>query len=169
MCQINRRVSWKFSVVPVLAVLFFSCMLIDAEAQVKDPAYKDPGRARLYSVFIPGSGHFYAGERGKGAFLLVGSSLALVVGVLQSDFESDFDFTCQSFNCTDPDAYDPNYTPLIVGTGIAGALWLYGLYDAPKAARRANQKRGLASLSIAPVPMMYNGGLKPGLSMRLKF
>lgn len=141
-----------------------------AQGTSLDPHYKNPTKATLLSVVVPGGGQLYAGERGKGLFLLLGSSAALVGGAVLSTWESDYDYTCSSGNCIDPDAYDPNYTPMIVGAGLAGALWLYGLVDASKAARRANRKRGrLASVAVAAVPVVRGGTLQPGLSMRVTF
>jgi hypothetical protein len=155
-----------------LAVLLSFLGVRPAQAQVTPSPLepKDPGKATLFSVFAPGSGHLYAGERGTGLFLLAGSGAALVGGLMLSDFERDYDYTCSSGNCIDPDAYNPNYTPLLVGAGVAGALWLYGVIDAPRAARRTNRDHGLrASVDVAPVPVVRNGSVAPGFAMRVTF
>lgn len=111
-----------------------------AQAVHGAPEYRSPGTARTLSIFAPGAGHFYSGEHAKATLLLTSSVGALVAGYVLSDFERDYDYTCQSNNCYDPDAYDPNYTPAVVGAGVAAAIWLYALIDAPSAARRANRR-----------------------------
>ncbi len=157
----------------LIYIVFFVCSLLSpspASAQSLSPEYKDPSRARLFSIFIPGSGHLYAGESGKGAALLIGSGVALVGGVVLSDFEQDYDFTCASGNCIDPDAYAPNYTPLFIGAGIAGALWLYSLLDSSPAAHRANARNGISSrFTVSPGPLLADGSLKPAISLQFSF
>lgn len=154
----------------LIALLFFSAA--PALAQVKNPGppSKDPAKALLFSAVVPGGGQLYAGERGQGLFLLLGSTAALAGGAVLSNFELDYDYTCSNGNCIDPDAYNPNYVPMVVGAGIAAALWFYGLVDAPGAARRANRKRErVASIAMTPTPVMRGGTLEPGLSMRITF
>lgn len=148
-----------------LSLLVVLACPASARQGVSGPEVKDPGRATLYGFFVPGGGQWYAGERGRGAFLLVGSAAAVVGGAALSNFELNYDYTCGSGNCIDPNAYDPNYTPLLVGAGIAGALWLYGLLDAPKAARRANRRQAVA---VVPGTTTHTGRIAPGLTVRFK-
>ena len=150
-------------------VLFLSTLPAFAQRRTLEPRPKDPTKALVFSALVPGGGHIYAGERSQGLFLMLGSAAALVGGTVLSDFERDFDYTCSN-SCIGVDTYDPNYTPLLVGVGIAGALWLYGLIDAPGAVRRANQRRStLASVTASPVPLARGRRLQPGVSMHITF
>lgn len=153
----------------LIALLFLSA--VPALGQVKNPSprFKDPSKALLYSAVVPGGGQLYAGERGKGLILLLGSTVALAGGAALSDFELGYDYTC-SPSCIGENEYAPDYAPMIVGAGIAGALWLYGLVNAPNDARRANRKHGLlASVAMTPTPVLRGSKLQPGLSMRVTF
>ena len=148
---------------PILFVLL-ACP-VSAQQRAAGPETKSPGRATLYSFFVPGGGHLYAGERGRGALLLVGSAAAVVGGAALSNFERDYDYTCASGTCIDPNAYHPDYTPFFVGAGVAGALWLYSLLDAPRAARRANRQSAVA---VAPGATTTTGRIVPGLTLRVR-
>lgn len=107
------------------------------------PGYKDPTTATLIGLVITGGGQFYAGETGKG-FLLLGGSLAAVLagsalsGVKCSSGSSGlFTGGCHV-----------DETPLDIGVGIALGAYVYGIIDAPVAARRYDA-RGL-TVGIAP-------------------
>ena len=119
----------------LLAALFLSA---GAAAQ---PSAKDPGQAQLYSVVLPGGGQFYTGETVKGAVILagVGGGLAAAAAALprlQDDFQ--------------PRSHYERYgVQFGAGLGVAGALWLYGVLDAPNGARRANERNGIA---VMPSP-----------------
>ncbi len=102
-----------------------------------DKRTKDPTAASLMSVFVPGSGHVYAGETwtGIGVFgLTVGGPL---VGVATTDFDGVI-FSDENVN----------WTPLYLGMSVGFAAWLYGILDADNAARQYNQTLGLISYRI---------------------
>ena len=103
---------------PLLALSVF--LATPAAAQ---PTPKDPGRAQLYSVVVPGGGGG-----------LVAAATALPQ--LQADLQ--------------PRSHYERYgVQFGVGLGVAGVLWLYGILDAPNGARRANERNGLA---VVPLP-----------------
>lgn len=161
------------AVLPILRRALFPALLVGlltgpgASAQVGPPA-KDPGTARLLSVFIPGAGHLYAGEPLRGVGMTAASAAALGWGLIGSNVFA-WDGTCASGNCINPDE-DPDYTQLYVGLGVAGAIWLVSVFDAPRAARRANERTGLlAAVSLHPVGIPADAGPWPGLGITIAF
>ena len=130
-------------------------LLKDEQAIVR----RDPAMATLYSFFLPGTGHMYAGERGKGAGLL---ALSVAGGVFAaSGLSCAADSTCES-------------TTSRMTLGAAGTLaffgsWIYGIMDADDAARRYNSRNGLAVAGVRPVivPAMSGGQTGVGLSVHL--
>ena len=120
---------------PLLALSVF--LATPAAAQ---PTPKDPGRAQLYSVVVPGGGQFYTGETVKGAAIFAGVGGGLVAAAtalpqLQADLQ--------------PRSHYERYgVQFGVGLGVAGVLWLYGILDAPNGARRANERSGLAVVPL---------------------
>jgi hypothetical protein len=112
-------------------------LLKDEKAIVK----KDPSMATLYSFFVPGTGHMYAGERGKGAGLLALSVTGVVLAANSLSCAADSD--CES-------------TTGKMTLGAAGMLaffgsWIYGIMDSSDAARRYNNRYGLAAAGVQPV------------------
>ena len=136
-----------------------------AVGQAASSSLKDPDKARKLSIFLPGAGHYYAGERGKGLALIVGSGTALVTGALLSTFVPKYEYGCLSCNHR-----EQNLTPFFVGAGIAGAFWLYGMIDSPSAARRANEKQSsTASLRVFPIPPVLSGTDNVGIAILVGF
>jgi hypothetical protein len=124
---------------------------------------KSPTAARLIGI-IPGAGHMYAGETGRGftymgvvvgAFALM--SLALVA-------ECYDDLLGTEDNCG-------NSTTEDVAAAVVIGVWAWTIYDAGRAAHRTNEKRRFrVSLLAAPVrvaasPRRESRGLKLGLSL----
>lgn len=122
-------------------------------------SFKDPGTSTLIGVIVPGGGHIYAGEMGKGLMLLGIAVAGPVVGAAVS--ASTVEFSCDGWSCSD----DTNYVPYALGAVVAVGAWVYGIIDADDAAHRVNQRNGLA---IAPVPMQ-NSKAGIGLAMQLKW
>ena len=138
----------------IFAIIVMLCLLVNqASAQSgKSKEYKDPKIATTWGYLLPGAGHIYAGESGKGWLLMTGSVGALGVGLgmtLASGEEDDI-----------PDEFDPfgnpqtlstaediqDWTPAYVGLGVFSLGWIYSVLDAGKAAERTNRKRGLSWL-----------------------
>lgn len=92
--------------------------------QPGDPGYKDPNVGTLFGVLVPGGGHLYAGEVGKGLGILAVGGLGASLLVSQ-------------LSCGGSEACDG---PMI---GFGALLYLggaiYSIVDAAPAARRANQ------------------------------
>ena len=121
-----------------------------------------PGTATVLSVIVPGGGQIYAGETVKGGLILVGVGAALTAGTTASYAASQHD---DRYGCPAP-CWEFEPTPLLIGVGVAGALWLYGIVDAPGAATRANRRRGLVALEVAPVRLATEAGGVTGLALR---
>jgi hypothetical protein len=101
---------------------------------------KSPSAARVIGI-IPGAGHMYAGEVGRG-FLYLGGTLGLVfvagLAHFSECFMSDEPGGCES-------------TAGTVSLVAAGGLWVWSIVDAGRAARRTNAKRAAsASLILEP-------------------
>ena len=96
--------------------------------------------ATLLAVVIPGSGHLYAGETGKGLALLAGTVAAAGIGYSYSKSK------CPS--STD----DCDVTPMVAAEAVALGLWVYGVFDAHNATRRTNlyadSRNGAALLGL---------------------
>ena len=135
--------------------------------QTRDSAvykYKDPGTATLISVLITGGGQFYAGESGKGLFLMGGSLAAVLLGASASDAGT---IECDWYDCY---TTDENLTPFYLGVATAVGLWIYSVADAGSAARRSNERNGLASARFAIKPTIKDPfGTRPGATLSIRF
>src|SRR5689334_23319578 len=116
-----------------------------ANAQQRDPSYRDPGTATIYSVVLPGGGQLYSGETTRGLILLGGSSAAIFAGsALSSPAKCNYDNTF-SLSCK-----EANNTPRTIGVLASLGIWGYGIYDAKKSAERMNLKRSHHTARIEP-------------------
>ena len=128
----------------VLALVLMPTLLVaqDAPPPLKQESPKNPTTARVIGI-IPGAGHVYAGEPGRGV-LYLGATLgvavlgatALALGCL-NDYATD---------CDDSGSWETIATALILG------FWGWTIYDAGRAAHRTNERRALrASLLLTPI------------------
>ena len=130
---------------------------------------KSVTKARLIGIF-PGAGHMYAGETMTGvaylggmfgvllagAFLMVGDCVGDLGELTPPDNEGD---------CSSTDTIGNLTTVAFVG------LWGWSIYDAGRAARRSNVRRGhAASAIIAPtlIPSTH-GRDRPGARIALRY
>jgi hypothetical protein len=127
---------------------------------------KSQSTARAIAFFVPGGGHLYAGEQGRGLFLLAAAAGAATAGIMTSEVYT-WDYTCRTSNCMDPNG-GPKYSRLYLGIGVAGAIWLYSLYDASHAAEREN-RRAAQRVSLRPFARVERQGLRPGLAVSIAF
>ncbi|MFN3598085.1 MAG: hypothetical protein ACK41D_12555 [Rubricoccaceae bacterium] len=111
-------------------------------------APKSPEAALLFAVLIPGGGHLYAGETGRGLVLL-----ALGVGV-----PVGFALLGQGEGLGGAGL-------TLFGSAIGLGAWIYGMIDAVPAARRANRRAGLA---LAPAALPQERGLAPGVRLAVR-
>ena len=120
--------------------------------------------ATLLSVVVPGGGQIYAGAPVTGGLLLIGAGAALAVGAAASVAASERE---PFFGCPAP-CWEFEPSQLRIGAGVAGALWLYGVVDAPAAATRNNRRCGLlATVEVAPATFRTpSGSTAAGLTLR---
>lgn len=126
---------------------------------------KDPSTAFLWSFLIAGGGQIYAGETGKGVALLVTSSLGAVVTL--DAIEADASCNSGPFGssgCSDAGVVQAGKIAAVVWLGT----WIYSMADAGGAARRWNDKHGLATVSLAPTTHRTVRGTSLGLAFSLK-
>lgn len=114
----------------------------DAPPPMKPDGVKNPTTARIVGI-IPGAGHIYAGEPGRG-LLYAGALLGVTVVsamALAVDCLNDWTTT----DCDDSSSEN-------VATAVILGLWGWTIYDAGRAAHRTNARRVLrATLHVAPV------------------
>lgn len=117
---------------------------------------KSPATGRVASLFLPGGGHFYAGESGRGTAFLALAVAAPTIGYLASDRSADPDCTPDpeaTWICTDR----TNFGPLLVGVAVGAAAWVASLLDAGGAAHRANERT--ATVHLEPTADARSAGL----------
>jgi hypothetical protein len=131
------------------------------QADTTVSAPKSPSTARVIGI-IPGAGHMYAGEVGRG-FLYLGGTLGILVAgalVATTDCLSDM-FSGQ------PDCGRTAETVTLIA---GGGLWVWSIVDAGRAARRTNAKRAAsASLILEPTRFpVARGGDHTGVRLGLR-
>ncbi len=100
-------------------------------------------KARALAI-IPGAGHFYANESGRGKWVIGGMtglmlfmSLVTIGDCLADTFEGSGD-RCEN----------PSSTKADVAAYSFIGVWAWSIYDAGHAARRTNARRSAASLHV---------------------
>ncbi len=141
--------------------------LAAASADANPAGMRDPARAQLMSYVLPGGGHLYSGEYGRGAAHLVGGVAGYLLGDALSDHYADQRRTIDNgdleavlacigdvlstFFCNYPNV------PRYLGIAVLGVSWLTGIADAPESAHRMNEKAGLhIRISAATVRPLVN-------------
>jgi len=120
--------------------------------------------ATALSAFVPGAGHFYAGETGTGIAIVTTSIGAPLAGLLLSVRSEKR--VCDASGCRE--GFNP--VPFLVGAGVMMGAYVYGLADAGRAADRANRRRGLASrVHVQPRVMTREGRLAGGVAFTLRW
>ena len=137
-----------------LALLTFA--VTPVAAQQGDYTAKSPTTARIIGI-IPGAGHMYAGETGRGWAYLGGVAGLALVGSALVATDCVVDVYSGSGSETCPSSTAEN----VLVVAFVG-LWGWSIYDAGRAAHRMNEKHGLrTSLIIAP---RGGQGVRVGLS-----
>jgi hypothetical protein len=144
----------------VIAVLFF--LPVASSAQSRDTLttrqmmqYKDPGTATLISVLMPGAGHLYASETGRGLGVMAVSAGSIGAGYYFS-------------SC--PGAPDScGQTPLYIGIGLHFANWIWSIVDAGDAARRHNRRLFSEDIRVRPIASVHGTIPAGGLQLTMHF
>jgi hypothetical protein len=122
---------------------------------------KSEATAQRWSLFIPGSGHLYAGEQGRGIALF--STAALGVGLFAVSLEHDEG--CDGDVCS---VRASNPAGIAAGAAVALGAWAYGVIDSRRAARRHNTRHGVGILGpgrLAPFVASSSRGARVGISI----
>ena len=99
--------------------------------------------------------------------LMLGSVGALTAGTIitlnsgDEDAEVGYDY--------DFSKGETDWTPSYIGLGVFAIGWIYSVVDAPKAAERTNQKRGLSQrpVRLEPYVMVRGVGKQCGVRLRI--
>jgi hypothetical protein len=119
-------------------------------------------------VFVgPNLGHFYAGEAGRGLTHIgvrAGAAGAMFVGAAWTLFDScSWGLYGEESHCDGP---PPGAARLIGGAVVGSASVIYSIYDAPRAARRANDRSRSRQFMFTPAPVAGPHGTS-GLGLHL--
>lgn len=122
-------------------------------AQQSEEPRKSETTATILGLILPGAGHLYAGETGRGLLLMGTTGLAFAYGFSDGQCKRPYTDvrTCE---------LDKNETLAGISLVAALGLYAYSVWDAPRAVKRANGRRGrvvgslMAStrLAVTPIP-----------------
>ncbi|MCI0612224.1 hypothetical protein L0244_04470 [bacterium] len=140
------------------------CVIIIGTAPVSFGQTKSPALATTMSIILPGVGHLYTNETGKGAALLGLYAGAMTFVVIYGPWTWE-----------DEIQGDPFFSDLAEGTGTSGTIkaiwygsaavaagtWLYAVLDAGPSAKRWN-----AHFTLLPVIDKDNVGIKLATSFQ---
>ena len=131
-----------------------------------ESAFRDPTTARVLGTVVPGAGHVYATEYRRGAALYFGTVSTIGLGALSYVIDAcTFTFTTQC----DPGPQWPHRTVGVIAIGAGVGMWIYSSIDAPRAARRANERHRRRKASIAPLVEPRRGargGVNAGIGIQ---
>jgi hypothetical protein len=132
---------------------------VNGQAPAVPTAQKDAGVATLLGIVLPGGGHFYSEETGRGVLYMLTAAAAVGIGAALSN-ENEYVSRLETVPKTSSNPLGLEFreylsrresnTPLLIGAAVASAVWLVSVIDAPRAARRANTKRGRVSILVSP-------------------
>lgn len=122
-------------------------------AQQSGQPSKSETTATILGLILPGAGHIYAGETGRGLLLMGAAGLAFAYGFSDGQCKRPY---------TDVRTCELDKNETLAGISLAGALgiYAYSAWDAHRAVKRANARRGrvVGSLNvstrlvISPIP-----------------
>lgn len=118
-------------------------------------APKNPTTARVLGI-IPGLGHLYAGERGRGA-LVAGTFVGLVVIGSAAVFGD-----CMA-EWSEPDCGSSVVSDVVIPVALIGTIG-YSIWDAGRAAHRTNLRRGFPARLTLAMPA-DGAGYRVGMSV----
>lgn len=153
--------------VMLLLVLCISLPAGSAAAQqdsIPDRPQKSEAVATVLAVFLPGAGHVYAGETGRGLLLAGATGLTFMYGFADGQCKRPYDDvrSCE---------LEKNETLAAASFLTSLGLYAYSLWDAHRAVRRTNPQRnlGLGAFDVAPEVMFEHdpqGRTRIGLKLR---
>lgn len=129
---------------------------------ISNADYRDPSRARILSIALPGGGQVYAGREKKGTVILGGAVLGFVGGYAVSLRNTNR--ICENDELMTGCRNEINRTGLLAGSAVALGFWAYGIFSAQKDAREYNETNGLVKSAMF-YPTLNQNGL--GLAMKI--
>ncbi len=146
-----------------IAAAFFTSAS-PATSQEGAVAVKDPAIALGFAWLCPGCGHLYSGETTKGAVIAAVSIGSFATGLavqlsrhlrLMNELNADCGWQTHPSDCVETKV---DFTPFLVGSGVALAGYVYGLIDAGASARRMNARNGFGFGDIDMKPSVGPDG-----------
>jgi hypothetical protein len=129
--------------------------------------YRDPHRALIFGSLIPGAGHIYAGEYGRG-FVNYEAVVGLIGGGIFVFYVDKCTMSFLSTTRCDPGPQWPHQALGMLSVGMGVWQWVSSARDAPHAAERANakhrQKTGQAK-PIIDAPAGPHGDWRVGVAI----
>ncbi|HEU4747674.1 MAG TPA: DUF6677 family protein [Gemmatimonadaceae bacterium] len=104
-------------------------------AQQSEPPRKSETTATILGLILPGAGHIYAGETGRGLLVMGTSGLAFAYGFSDGQCKRPY---------TDVRTCELDKNETLAGISLAAALGIYAFsaWDAHRAVKRTNARRG---------------------------
>jgi hypothetical protein len=140
---------------------------VDSTTSSKENLYRSPQRALVLGSLIPGAGHIYAGEYGRGFLRYEATVGAIGMGALVFIMDRCTFTFLNAEPCESGPAW-PHQLAGITLVGVAIWSWISSARDAPRAAERANERHRLRSRSVTPIIDPFSGpasGAKVGVSV----
>ena len=107
--------------------------------------YRDPHKARVFAMILPGAGYAYTGEylRGYGTWVITATGLMIGPLLLGEDC-SLLSWTCG----TEERISNTLYGSLLIV--MSTCTWISSVRDAPRSAERANERHRRRELKLHP-------------------
>ncbi|HKR09255.1 MAG TPA: hypothetical protein VJS39_08710 [Gemmatimonadaceae bacterium] len=153
----------------ILLVCPFTTLAAQDSAEANQPlthqeehTYRDPGKARVLAMILPGAGYAYTGEYVRAYETWVITATGVMIGPLWVSS----DCSILTWNCNRAS----RLVNILSGGFLAAAAavtWVRSVRDAPKSAERANERHRRRELKLRPtisVPESHKG-VNAGLSV----
>jgi hypothetical protein len=157
-----------------VAVVTTDAAPVIAQTPAVSASYKDPSRARMMSILLPGSGQIYSGATGKG---LLQMGLAIAGWATFASNIPTAEWVESDYYWANNGGYWRDYGDAgIAYTGLALALvtTVWSALDAPKVANAANESHGFAcgpfkNIGLELASVKVGGRTATGLKMAMDF
>jgi hypothetical protein len=126
--------------------------------------------ATVLSVLVPGAGHIYTGETGKGLALFGIGVGGVVFGsyMWQRNVMEDV-VDCEDFGCALDSASEHSAWAYAGMVAFLGS-WVYGMVDASNSARRVNERNARKQVTLLGTAVEPVAGPTPeGFALGLRF
>jgi hypothetical protein len=110
-----------------------------ANATARKVDFRDPIKAAVLGTLIPGAGHVYSTEYGRGAGIYFATASSIGLGALVYTIDR-CTFAFLDAGTCNPGPQWPHRTLGLLAVGAGVGMWIVGAIDAPRAAKRANER-----------------------------